>query len=167
MARVSVLLPSSAGPVLCPLTACKGSLPARRLALSYLNLFLYNAFTTRSPSTSSVLEWTVCEDRKSKIRHAKIRKGWKQIIYLDKDPFCRRNLQHIGDNEWCLHAIWDNSPHCSHHPVKSSPEVKGVTTPTLAVAAVKLFKGVNSLSYSGVRPVTERRSKSEMENTLC
>ena len=52
-------------------------------------------------------------------------------------------------------------------PVKNSLEVKGVTTPTLALAAAKLFKGVNFLSYSGVRHVKERRSKSETENILC
>lgn len=50
--------------------------------------------------------------------------------------------------------------------VKSSLEVKGVTTLTLTVAAAKLFKGVSFLSYSGVRAVTERHSKSESEYTL-
>lgn len=51
----------------------------------------------------------------------------------------------------CLHAFQDNSPEFSttavNHPVKSSLEVKGVTTLTLAVAAAELFKGVNFLLY--------------------
>lgn len=54
-----------------------------------------------------------------------------------------------------------------NNPAKSRLEVKGATTLGLAAAAAKFFKGLSLFSYSSVRPVTERCSKSKMENTLC
>lgn len=50
---------------------------------------------------------------------------------------------------WGEH-FWSFPPLQIKHPVKSRLEGKHVTTLTLAVAAAKLFKGVNFPSCSGL-----------------
>lgn len=149
----SILLPSSAGPVLCPLAACKGhsvSPPTHQLTLS---LRLKPSATPPhlySLKAGTGIVWEVYDskwDTKNEWHKCKMAK----IDWQKTSSFCRRNLQYIGE-QWSsiltsvfllAHIlIGIKTPGFSSAEVNRPviDEVRGVSTMTLAAAAAKLFK---------------------------